>query len=238
MKTAVVFRHTAIEDLGILDAVFEHWDFAFCYADAGADDLADAVSPEPDLLVVLGGPMGVYETETYPFLIEEIRIVRERLASGKPMLGICLGAQLIAHAAGAKVYPAPEPEIGYAPVTLTLAGWASGLSHLAGAQFNVLHWHGDTFDLPAGAERLCSSPQTVNQAFAIGRNVLALQFHLEVTPKDLDRWIASDAPEIAAWGTDADTLRTDAARVGPDVAVMGARAFDAWIAQLDWPEVA
>lgn len=238
MKTAVVFRHIEIEDLGILDAVFESWDFAFCYADAGVEDLADAVSPDPDLLVVLGGPMGVYETDKYPFLAEELKIIRARLASGKPMLGICLGAQLIAAAAGAKVYPGVKPEIGYGPVTLTAAGEGSCLTHMAGAQFNVLHWHGDTFDLPAGAERLCSSALTQNQAFAIGRNVLGLQFHIEVTPKDLDRWIASEPSEIADYAVDVVAMRADAARVGPDVAIMGARAIDAWLSQLVWPEEA
>ena len=238
MKTAVAFRHIEVEDLGILDAVFEHWDFAFCYAEAGAEDLADAISPDPDLLVVLGGPMGVYESDTYPFLEQELAIIRARLASGKPMLGICLGAQLIAHAAGAKVYKGPELEIGYGPITLTPAGAESCLLHMAGAQYNVLHWHGDTFDLPAGAERLCSSPLTPNQGFAIGRNVLGLQFHVEVTPKDLDRWIASEPAELAGSTVDLAALRTEAARVGPDVAVMGARAIDAWLSQLEWPEAA
>lgn len=237
MKTAVVFRHIEMEGLGVLDAVFEHWDFAFCYAEAGTEDLADAVSPEPDLLVILGGPMGVYEADKYPYLTEEIRLIRDRLASGKPMLGICLGAQLIAHAAGADVYRAKQPEVGYQPITLTAAGETSCLSHMAGSQFNVLHWHGDTFDLPAGAERLCSSATTENQGFAIGRNVLGLQFHVEVTPKDLDGWLANGLDELAILaGADAAQLRADAARIGADVAVMGARAIDAWLTQLDWPE--
>ena len=237
MKTAVVFRHIEMEGLGVLDAVFEHWDFAFCYAEAGTEDLADAVSPEPDLLVILGGPMGVYEADKYPYLTEEIRLIRDRLASGKPMLGICLGAQLIAHAAGADVYRAKQPEVGYHPITLTAAGEISCLSHMAGSQFNVLHWHGDTFDLPAGAERLCSSATTENQGFAIGRNVLGLQFHVEVTPKDLDGWLANGLDELAILaGADAAQLRADAARIGADVAVMGARAIDAWLTQLDWPE--
>ena len=237
MKTAVVFRHIEMEGLGVLDAVFEHWDFAFCYAEAGTEDLADAVSPEPDLLVILGGPMGVYEADKYPYLTEEIRLIRDRLASGKPMLGICLGAQLIAHAAGADVYRAKQPEVGYQPITLTAAGETSCLSHMAGSQFNVLHWHGDTFDLPAGAERLCSSATTENQGFAIGRNVLGLQFHVEVTPKDLDGWLTNGLDELAILaGADAAQLRADAARIGADVAVMGARAIDAWLTQLDWPE--
>lgn len=236
MKTAVAIRHIEMEGLGVLDAVFEHWDFAFCYAEAGQEDLADAVSPEPDLLVILGGSMGVYETGKFPFLKDELSIIRARLASGKPMLGICLGAQLIAHAAGAKVYPA-TPEVGYHPITLTAAGEASGLSHLAGSQFNVLHWHGDTFDLPPGAELLCSSATTRNQGFAIGRNVLGLQFHVEVTPKDLEGWLANGLDALAmSAGADVAKLRADAARVGADVAVMGARAIDAWLSQLDWPE--
>ncbi len=236
MKTAVAIRHVEMEGLGVLDAVFEHWDFAFCYAEAGHEDLGDAVSPDPDLLVILGGSMGVYEADKYPYLNEELSIIRKRLASGKPMLGICLGAQLIAHAAGSKVYPG-TPEVGYHPIVLTPAGENSGLSHLAGSQFNVLHWHGDTFDLPQGAELLCSSATTRNQGFAIGRNVLGLQFHVEVTPKDLDAWLAHGLDDLAVTaGADVATLRADAARVGSDVAVMGARAIDAWLSQVDWPE--
>jgi GMP synthase (glutamine-hydrolysing) len=234
MKTAVAFRHVEIEDLGILADVLEKRGFAVRYADAWRDDFAGALNPDPDLLIVLGGPMGVYDAAAYPFITEELRLIRARLASGKPMLGICLGSQFIAHAAGAAVYPGPAKEIGYMPLTLTAAGEASCLAHLEDANFNVLHWHGDTFDLPLGAERLCETEITRNQAFALGRNVLALQFHIEAAPEHMDRWIAQWTPELSAIGIDAAQFRATAANVGPGVATAGVRVFETWLDQVKW----
>jgi GMP synthase (glutamine-hydrolysing) len=234
MKIAVAFRHVEIEDLGILAEVLEKRGFAVRYADAWKDDLAAALNPDPDLLIVLGGPMGVYEGAQYPFIAHELQLIRDRLASGKAMLGICLGSQFIAHAAGSAVYPGPAKEIGYMPVTLTEAGEASCLSHLANADFNVLHWHGDTFDLPAGAERLCWSDITHNQGFSFGRNVLALQFHVEAAPEHMDRWIAQWTAELAALGIEAAQFRATAVNVGPGVALAGARVFESWLDQVAW----
>ena len=234
MKTAVAFRHIAIEDLGILAGVLEQNGFAVRYADAWTDDLAEALNPDPDLLIVLGGPMGVYEAAQYPFITEELRLIRARLQSGKPMLGVCLGSQFIAHAAGSAVYPGTAKEIGYMPLTLTAAGEASCLSHLASADFNVLHWHGDTFDLPVGAVRLCETEITPNQGFTLGRNVLALQFHVEAAPEHMDRWVAEWTRDLAAIGIDAAQFRAIADDVGPGVAAAGAQVFQAWLDQVDW----
>jgi GMP synthase (glutamine-hydrolysing) len=234
MKTAVAFRHIAIEDLGILADVLAARGFDVRYADAWKDDLAASLNPDPDLLIVLGGPMGVYEAAAYPFITEELRLIRDRLASGKPMLGICLGSQFIAHAAGAAVYPGPAKEIGYSPLTLTTGGEASCLSHLADANFNVLHWHGDTFDLPVGAVRLCETDITRNQGFTLGRNVLALQFHIEAAPQHMLRWIAEWTRDLAGFGIDASQFRATASDVGPGVAAAGARVFEAWLDQVDW----
>ncbi len=145
------------------------------------------------------------------------------------MLGICLGAQLIARAAGARVYPGKQKEIGFSPLTLTPAGEASCLAALAAAGGNVLHWHGDTFDLPEGAERLASTPITENQAFGLGPNILALQFHMEAEPERLERWLIGHTGEIAQAGLDVRALRADIGRHGAAVTQAGAQAFNRWL---------
>ncbi|MBB3348471.1 MULTISPECIES: glutamine amidotransferase [unclassified Sphingomonas] len=206
--TAVAIRHVAFEDLGHLDAPLRTAGFAIRYVEA-ADGVA-AVDPlAPDLLVVLGGPMGVYETAEHPFLAEELALLRARLAAGRPTLGLCLGAQLIAAALGARVYPGSVKEIGYAPVTLTAEGAASPLAALPAGQ-PVLHWHGDTFDLPAGATLLASTDLYRRQAFAVGRHALALQFHLEADR--IERWLEGHAAELRAERIDPAALARDAAR--------------------------
>jgi GMP synthase (glutamine-hydrolysing) len=227
LKTAAVIRHVAFEDLGILGPVLAARGIEARYYEAGIDDL-DAVG-DPDLLVVLGGPIGVYDEPLYPFLSSEIALIGRRLRAGAPMLGICLGAQLIARAAGARVYPGKAKEIGFTPLTLTADGQASCLGALKSADHQVLHWHGDTFDLPAGAKLLASTPITRNQAFSLGPNVLALQFHMEAEPKGLERWLIGHTGEIAQTGLDVRQLRADIARRGPAVVEAGAAAFHRWL---------
>ena len=148
-KTAVAIRHVAFEDAGVWRDVLAGHGYDLAYVEAGVDALTDAAVLSADLLIVLGGPIGVYETDAYPFLVEEIEMVRRRLDAQKPILGVCLGAQLMAAALGARVAPGPAKEIGYAPVELTDAGRASPLARLEGLP--VLHWHGDTCALPPGA---------------------------------------------------------------------------------------
>ncbi len=232
MKSAVALRHIPIEGLGVFEDVLRQQGYDVRYVDVWKDDITASLATEPDLLVVLGGPMGVYEADRYPFLNDEIRVIQGRLASGKPMLGICLGAQLIAHAAGGRVYPGAKKEIGYFPMSLTADGEASCLSGLAAADFNVLHWHGDTFELPAGAVRLCESAITANQAFALGPNVLALQFHMEALPLDMEAWAAISGDYLTEAGFDLADMRADAAKYGQRAADTGAQVFGVWLKSL------
>lgn len=134
-----------------------------------------------DLLVIMGGPMSVNDEARLPWLIEEKRLVRAALGAGKPVLGICLGAQLIASALGSRVYPNPEREIGWFPVDA--AAHSDGDVFAFPSSAGVFHWHGETFDLPSGARLLASSEGCRNQAFQIGSRVIGLQFHLETTPE-------------------------------------------------------
>jgi len=231
--TAVAIRHIAFEGLGNIEPILRKAGYSLQVREAGSDDLQDNEPAEADLLVVLGGPIGAYEDDRYPFLADELRILERRLAAGRPTLGICLGAQLMARALGARVYPGPAKEIGWAPLALTEAGRASPLVHLDGAA--VLHWHGDTFDLPAGAERLASTGPCLNQAFALGPNALGLQFHGEVDGADIERWLIGHACEIAAAGLDPRVLRADSKRHGAELREAGGRLFADWLAALAGP---
>jgi GMP synthase-like glutamine amidotransferase len=145
-----------------------------------------------DLLVVMGGPMSVNDEAEYPWLVDEKALVADVIANGRAVLGVCLGAQVIASALGDRVFKNREPEIGWFPIQPTVEGEAMGLN----GSGPVFHWHGETFDLPAGATLLASSAGCANQAFALGPRVLGLQFHLEVTPAGVLRMIEHGRHEL------------------------------------------
>ena len=221
-----VVQHLAFEDLGSFAAPLRELGHAVRCVQAGVDDVGRAID-EAECLVVLGGPIGVYETERYPFLLDELAALTRRLAARRPTLGICLGAQLIAGALGARVYPGGHKEIGWSELQLSAAGAASPLRHLAGVP--VLHWHGDTFDLPAGAELLASSSVYPHQAFRVGDNILALQFHPEALSERFECWLIGHTGELAAAGLDVPTLREQARRHGPALERAGQAMLREWL---------
>jgi GMP synthase (glutamine-hydrolysing) len=145
-----VIQHVLFEDLGLWNSVLEKSGFDIVPHQGGINLPQEAEWLDAELGIVLGGPIGVNDTAQYPWLHEELRLVKSRISAQRPILGICLGAQMIAAAMGAKVYPAPRKEIGWSPVSLSSQGNQSALRHLR--DIAVLHWHGDTFDLPHGAE--------------------------------------------------------------------------------------
>lgn len=162
-------------------------------------------------LVVLGGPMAVYEMQQYPCLVREAALIEEAIKAEKPVLGVCLGAQMLAHALGARVYPGGNKEIGWYEVSVTDEGMKdplfSELSVGGKAVAQVFQWHGDTFDLPHGAVRLASSELYPNQAFRYGRAVYALQFHIEVTPKIVRDWLAHEKGiDVAAVNAESERI--------------------------------
>jgi GMP synthase (glutamine-hydrolysing) len=231
MKKAVVIQHIAFEDLGNLGSVLEQRGYDISYYQAGVDDLSVLQSTQPDLLVVLGGPIGVYEDKDYPFILDELKLLEARLANSLPTLGICLGSQLIARALGAAVYPGRNgKEIGWGDLQLSEAGQSSCMRHLAPTQTPVLHWHGDTFDLPTKAILLASSQQYQNQAFSWGNHCLGLQFHPEVTAKGLERWFIGHACEIAATdGLSVSQLRADTRLYAPALESIASNFWNEWL---------
>jgi GMP synthase-like glutamine amidotransferase len=159
-----------------------------------------------DVLIVMGGPMSVHDEAEFPWLRSEKALIAAAIGAGKKVLGICLGAQLIAEVMGGRVYPNPVKEIGFWPVRWTEeagsgdGGVSSGDEEVGSGDEEVFHWHGETFDLPPGAVLLASSAGCVNQAFRVGENVLALQFHPEVTPEIIGDMIRFEGHELAEEG--------------------------------------
>ena len=151
---------------------------------------------EIDWLIVMGGPMGVYEEAIYPWLKEEKEFIQKAIKKGKTVIGICLGSQLIAEVFGAKVYPNKQKEIGWFDVMLSQPAKKHPLFEGFENSFRVFHWHGDTYDLPVGSELLFSSQACVNQAFLYDKKVLGLQFHLEVTSKTLQEMVEKGITEL------------------------------------------
>jgi GMP synthase (glutamine-hydrolysing) len=229
---AVALSHVPFEDLGSLQPVLRERGFAIEMVDAATAPFPLRAAESCDLLIVLGGPVGVYETEAYPFLSGEIECVRRRLEAGRLVLGICLGAQLMAAAAGARVYPGTAgAEIGWKPIACPgSAEPPAWLMPLLAEGLAVFHWHGDTFDLPDGAKPLAKTDQYENQAFAIGGNALALQFHPEVTAPGLERWYVGHAVELAKRGISVAALRAAGLAHAPAL-MQAARAF--WNGWLD-----
>jgi len=228
MATALLLRHLSFEHVGVWQRSLERRGFTLTYCDAPREDLAAVDVETPDLVIALGGPVGVHDAERYPFLAGELDMVKRRLATGRPLLGICLGAQQIAHALGAQVEKLPGPEIGFAPMRLTPAGERSPLRHLG--DWPVLHWHGDGFALPDGAEGLAATDGCPHQAFTIGRNVLGLQCHLEIDAVEMEDWLVGHCAELASADVDPRTIRADARRYGPELTLRADRVLGAWMA--------
>jgi GMP synthase-like glutamine amidotransferase len=169
-------QHVPFEGLGALSSWIQERGYVPVCCRLYEEDPLPEVS-DVDFLIVMGGPMSVNDEAVYPWLREEKQLIRETIGRGVPVLGTCLGAQLIASAMGARVHPAGEPEVGWFPVSPSIPG----SSMLFPETLTVFQWHGETFELPKGAVPLVSSPVCHNQAFLLGENVIGMQFHLETT---------------------------------------------------------
>ncbi len=186
-------QHVPFEGLGSIEAWLKLSGYSITstqlYESADFPDLNQV-----DLVIAMGGPMSVNDEAEYPWLVAEKRFIRDAIDQGNPVMGVCLGAQLIANAMGAKVYKNRETEIGWFPV--------HGVSHNSEPLFGfpdsarVFHWHGETFDLPQGATLLASSEGCVNQAFQLGASVIGLQFHLETTPESAQALVNNCRDEL------------------------------------------
>jgi GMP synthase-like glutamine amidotransferase len=187
-------QHVPFEGLGTMEAWLRARGHTLACTRLHAGEVPPADATGFDWLIVMGGPMNIYQHRDHLWLLPEKRLIGAAAAAGKRVLGICLGAQLIADALGGKVFQNAEREIGWFPVRAVTAGAASRFAFPP--ETTVLHWHGDTFSLPPGSTWLAESEGCAHQAFAAGPRVLGLQFHLEMTAADISRIAQACADEL------------------------------------------
>ncbi len=206
----VSFRHMCSDGLCALSDTLDEKNIPYHYIDTYRDDLAVYDPLDENPLIILGGTCGVYQMEDYPFLKDELNVLEKRLAADLPTLGICLGAQLMAKALGAKVEAGTKgPEIGWYDISVNEAGMNSPVRHFDKQYTKMMQWHGDTFDLSSDMVRLASSEQYQNQAFSYGKNAIGVQFHPEVRPCTLKGWYVSAAGDVANGTLDLPKMRAD-----------------------------
>jgi GMP synthase (glutamine-hydrolysing) len=225
VKTVLAIRHVPFEDLGSFALLLAQSGYAIRYVDAPTADFVQLQKLPHDLLVVLGGPIGVNDGRDYPFLNHELGFIEARLKRELPTLGICLGSQFIAKALGARVYRNGGMELGWKALELSEVGRASPLKYLTGP---VFHWHGEGFELPAGATHLAATDGAPHQAFARGKT-LALQFHPEVTAKGLEQWYVANTGELKERGILPDELRQESRRLAPAMEQQAAAFLVDWL---------
>lgn len=230
-KTALIIRHVPYEGVAGFRDPIEAAGYHVDRIDVSDPQFPSLDLREPDLLIMMGGPMGVYEQDRHPWITCQIRQLALRLDADRATLGVCLGAQMMAAALGADVYPGPAKEVGFHAVSVSPDARDNPLHHLSDVP--VLHWHGDTFTLPDGVELLASSHVYAHQAFRRGRNILALQFHAEMglDPR-FDAWIEQWPEAVIEAGGDEASLRAAHDTLGPRAVAAGQAMIAEWLRNL------
>jgi GMP synthase (glutamine-hydrolysing) len=230
-----VLQHIAIETPGTIELALQVHSISTRVIRSFAGESVPAEMGNAAGLVVMGGPMSVYEQDQYPFLRAELRLIERALAAHKPVLGVCLGSQLIASALGASVEKGQRKEIGWHPVTLTAEASTDALWQAVPSSFMGYHWHGDTFSLPQSAVPLASSELTPYQAFRYDAAVYGLLFHLEVTPSIVQDMVTTFADEWRAAGIDGQDILHKGEQYLPPLQMIGSSVFLTWAKRLSSP---
>jgi len=228
MAKVYALQHVAAEPLGIIGDALEAGGIGVEYVHVFAGKPVPGDMTGAAGLVVMGGPMGVYEQAEYPFLSQEIRLIEAALKAEKPVLGVCLGSQLLASALGAEVKKGEHKEIGWFPVALTEAASTDRLFCEVERSFWAYHWHGDVFDVPAGAVSLASSAQTQCQAFVYGVRAYGLLFHLEATHKIVEDMVCGFAGELDEEKIESAEIIAQTREHLPQLQRIGAPVFQRW----------
>ncbi|MCB5426400.1 glutamine amidotransferase [Altererythrobacter sp. CC-YST694] len=227
-KRALIIRHVPYEGIAGYRAPIEGAGYQVDRIDVSDPHFSSLDLCEPDLLIMMGGPMGVYEQDHFPWITCQLRRLAQRLEADRPTLGVCFGAQMIAQALGGHVFPGPRKEVGFHAVTVHEDVSANPLLPIADQP--ILHWHGDTFTLPENVELLASSHVYENQAFRRGPNILALQFHAEMglDPR-FDAWIEEWPESVIEAGGCETSLRAAHDLHGPSAVAAGQAAITRWL---------
>ncbi len=228
MKQITVLQHLEGEGLGTLEPILSRAGISIRSIRVfEGEKVPDSLGASGGL-IVLGGSYGVYESEKYPFLLDEIRLIESALGENKPILGICLGSQLLASALGTKVYKSGRQEIGWHPVALSEAAKTDVLFGDTENRFAAYHWHGDAFDLPAGAVSLASSRLTEHQAFRYGDKFYGILFHPEATTEIISSMTEDFAEEAAEAGIEIKEILEDSEKHLPAFEATAAKVFGQW----------
>jgi GMP synthase (glutamine-hydrolysing) len=230
MKRVVFVQHGEVDKPGLLGDVLAENGLFLEVAHPYVERRLNIQVDEFDGFVFGGGGQSVWDVERYPYLEDECRVIRQAVQVAKPVLGLCLGGQLIARASGGDVRRAEKKEIGFYSVTLTENAATDPLANLFPKCFGAAHWHGDIFELPAGAVHLASSVMTPNQMFRIGRNVYGFQFHPEMTAALFEELVRDEEEWFHGEGLDAEALIRDAGNVLPRLEASAREFFKAWAA--------
>lgn len=227
-KTALIIRHVPVEGVAGFRQPIEAAGYEVSRIDVTDPGFATLDLNQPDLLIMMGAPMGVYEADQHPWISCQLRRLSRRLEADLPTLGVCFGAQMIAAALGGRVYPGHAREVGFHPVRVHPEALDGPLRHLV--EVPVLHWHGDTFTLPEDAELLASSHVYAHQAFRCGPNILALQFHAEMGQDErFHAWLDTWPEAVAEAGGDVAGLRAAHAALGPGAVAAGRAMIAEWL---------
>lgn len=227
MAEVLVLQHAEPENLGIIETALATHGHKPRYI---RGDLGHKIPEtfESAGLIVMGGPMGVYEEDQHPYLKAEKALIHQALEGKKPVLGVCLGSQLLASVLGAKVYPGKKKEIGWQKIKLTEDGVEDILWRGVPHEFVGYHWHGDVFDLPAGAEVLASSELTPIQAYSYGEKAYGFLFHMEVTHTIVENMVRTFEGELKQAGVDGQQILTGADKYLPGLSKIGAGVYSRW----------
>lgn len=230
-RRAIVFQHHDHITLGNLEPVLKEHGYEIQIVDATGPELDSVRAEDGDLLIVLGGHQGAYETDIHPHLQRELDLIRERIGARKPIFGVCLGAQLMAGALGGDNFKSEKPDLGYQSLSLTEAGENSVIRHAAGV--GMLEWHGDHFTLPEAATLLATSEASPNEAFAIGDFGLAVQFHPEVTDEMHELWSEDTDGLLASEGISREQWRSLRLKHNDAMQEVSRAMFGEWLEGLE-----
>jgi len=230
MTTALILCHKSTRDSGAFEAILQDRGVTIETRLAYDEGVKDVDPKAHDLVMFMGGPMGVYQADMFPYLYDEIKFIEKRLESEKPYIGVCLGGQLMAAAMGSEVFKGEAgKEIGWHSIKANEAGMNSPVRHLDESLTPMMQWHGDTFNLPKEATLLASSAQYKNQAMSYGTNALGLQCHPEVTATNIELWLALGIKELKEIGSSVEKLRGETLENLKKLEKQRALFFNEWL---------